>query len=166
MKETIKHYFPLVLTVLGAIYAIYIIFHSIAEIGLIFENASQKDNKTYIAQTLATQLEEDFPTPTYIGNSLIVGEGYVFETLFELDTDSTTALYLVDVKASNNSSVLTRLSTKSIKSLDQLPSAAIYDSEQHRLYFHNSGIYTLLIRLYYDHRPGILFECQIPVEAR
>ena len=92
--------------------------------------------------------------------------GYVFETLFELDTDSTTALYLVDVKASNNSSVLTRLSTESIKSLDQLPSAAIYDSEQHRLYFHNSGIYTLLIRLYYDHRPGILFECQIPVEAR
>ena len=164
MKEPIKHYFPLIMTALCLLYAISILFQSITEIGEIFENFSQKDNKSHVASTLATQLEAEFPTPLYVGNSLTVGKGYLFEALFELDFSNAT-LYLVDVKSANENSILTKLSPSDIESLEQLPSTAIYDTEQHLLYFHNSGIYTLFIRMYYNHRPGILFECQVPVEV-
>ena len=176
MKETIKHYFPLVLTILCALYALYIIFHSIGIIGDILKEAPQKNNKTLVAQVLAAELDSPIPTPVYVGNSLSTEDSYDFHKLFKLkladgtilslDSDSDIALYLIDVKSKNNISVLTKLSTEEIESLYQLPSSVVYDKEQHLLYFHNNGTYTLLIRLYYNHRPGILFECQVPVETR
>ena len=176
MTETIKHYFPLVLTILCALYAVYIIFHSIGILGDILKEVTQKNNKTLVAQALATELDLPIPTPVYVGNSLSTEEGYNFHNLFKLklangtiislDSDSDIALYLIDVKSRNNTSVLTKLSTEEIESLYQLPSSVVYDKEQHLLYFHNNGTYTLFIRLYYNHRPGILFECQVPVETR
>ena len=176
MKETIKHYFPLILSVLCATYAIYTIFHSLTEIGQAFETMSQKNHKSFVAQTIASQIEEEIPTPLYIEQSLIVGEEYFLEDLFELEfsngslipfgADSDIALYLIDIKNANHTSILTKLSTENITSLNTIPSSAIYNTDKKLLYFYSSGIYTLYIRLYYHHHPGVLFECHIPVEVR
>ena len=166
MKEVIKHYFPLVLTALCAIFAVYTLLHSLDELNKIFAQTTQQNNKTLVAESLASRIVDTLPTPAYIGGSLSVGEGYDFDSLFLIDSKSDTALYLIDVKSSNKESVLTKLTSTNINALSQVPSAALYDTEKHRLYFYNSGIYTLLIRFYYNHQPGVLYECEIPVEAR
>lgn len=184
MKETIKHYFPLILTMLCAVFAIHILFrgftnssHGIfTDIGGYFSNYVQKDNLISIAEQIEAQAKTPLPTPKYIGKTLTVGEANSFDDLFALEQSDgslvsisdlpTAALYLVDVKYSTGTSALTKFSSTDVENLEEIPSAAVYDTEKHLLYFHSSGIYTLYIRLYYDYRPGILFQCQVPVEVR
>lgn len=176
MKETIKHYFPLLLTALCAVFSISFLFSSFSDVGYSFSNITQKDYVTSVAKQAEAQLNAPFPTPKYIGNTLNVGDAYSFENLFLLEfSDGTTtkikeqsgtSLYLVDIKLHNDDSVLTELSSADIDHLEMIPSAVIYDTENHLLYFHNHGIYKFYIRLYYNHRPGVLFECLVPVETR
>lgn len=183
MKETIKHYFPLILTVLSAICAIQIFFHGsgnsqngiFTDIGTYFSNGMQKNNFTSVAGQVESQKQTPLPTPKYVGNTRIVGEANTFEELFVLqfsdgtlstiDESATAALYLLDIKNSNDTSVLTKLRSADIDNLEEVPSSVIYDTEKQLLYFHQGGIYKLYIRLYFDHRPGVLYECQIPVEV-
>lgn len=176
MKETIKHYLPFALTALCAVFAIPILFSIFPLIGESFTGITQKDYTTTVAQNMKAQLAEPLPTLKYAGATLTVGDANAFEDLFLIQfSDGTTApleelsdtsLYLVDIKLPNDTSVLSRLSSTDIDTLEAVPSAAIYDTEQQLLYFHKHGIYTFYIRLYYKHRPGILYECQVPVETR
>jgi len=166
MKETIKHYFPLVLTVLCTIFATYILFHSFSAIGKIFSNITLKNNQTLVSQQLEESSGISLPAPKYIGGTLTTEEPIVFHDLFSIGASEESAIYLVDIKKNGNTSVLTSLSTSNIDKLEDIPSAAIYDKEKQLLYFYSSGIYTFYIRLYYKHYPGILFECQVPVEMR
>lgn len=183
MKKTIKHFFPLILTALCALFGLSILFHGFSnspngiftEIGGYFLNHTQTDNLTLVAKQVETEEKRPLPIPQYIGGTLTVGEANAFDSLFTLkfpngtitsiDAESTTALYLLDVTYSNASSALMKLSEEDINALDELPSAAIYDTDNRLLYFNKGGIYTLYMRLYFDYRPGVLFECQVPVEV-
>lgn len=184
MKEIIKHYFPFILTVLCAVCALSIFFYGFTDsqngiftdIGTYFSNETQKNHLTAVASQVEALEKAPLPTLIYNGNTLLVGEPHTWNELFtlhfsdgtisKLEEQATAALYLIDVAVSDGSSVLTRLSSAEIDSLEELPSAAIYDIEKQLLYFHKSGIYTLRIRFYFDYRPGVLFECQVPVEVR
>lgn len=182
MKKAIKHYFPLILTVLCVVFAISILFYGFTsqngiftEIGSHYLSNTQKNNSSSVAEEVEALEKAPLPTPKYIGNALITGETYSFDELFSLelsdgsqilvDEVDTAGLYLIDIKYPGGSSVLTELSTEAIASLEEIPSAAIYDTENHLLSFHKSGIYTMYVRLYFDYRPGVLFECQVPVEV-
>lgn len=183
MKEVIKHYFPLILTVLCAMYGLLIFFHGFtnsqngifSDIGTYFSDGTQKDNLTYVANQMGAQEKAPLPTPKYIGNTITVGEAVSFDKLFTLEfTDGTlstveetptAALYLVDVTHSNGTSVLMKLSSADVENLEELSTAAVYDTDNRLLYFHSSGIYTLYIRLYFNYQSGVLFQCQIPVEV-
>ena len=184
MKESIKHFFPLILTVLCALSGISFLFHGFSnpshglflDIGTAFSDITQKTSTTNIPEKLGTQEKEPFPTLVYVGNTLIVGNTNSLLDLFLLQTSTgnasalgtfpDTTLYLVDVKSEKGTSLLTTLSTSEIENLEEIPSNVIYDPIKKHIYFYQSGIYTLCIRLYYNHHPGVLFECQIPVEAR
>lgn len=183
MKTVIKQYFPWILTVLCAVFAIHIFFHGFAnenhtifdEIGKLFSNTNQKDNQSNIAQQIEAQPQAPLPSIKYDGNTLTVGELYEFESLFTLSFPdgtmesaalSNTALYLVEVKNSAGNSVLTKLSASAIENLEELPSAAIYNEEEQLLSFHTSGIYTLYLRMFYQYEDGVLYQCNIPVEVR
>ena len=115
---------------------------------MIERKMSQKNHKSFVAQTIASQIEEEIPTPLYIEQSLIVGEEYFLEDLFELEfsngslipfgADSDIALYLIDIKNANHTSILTTLSTENITSLNTIPSSAIYNTDKKLLYFYSS----------------------------
>lgn len=176
MKDVIKHFFPLTLTILCAIFAIHIFLYSFTDIGNIFSDVTQQHLSSSVIEQINAKPESPIPTPKYIGKTLHVGTPTAFDDLFVLElADHTittvedlpnTALYLVDVTSSNGVSLLTELSSSDIDNMEEIPSAVIYDKENRLLYFYRSGVYTLHIRLYFNHQSGVLFECQIPVEAR
>ena len=177
MKESIKQFFPLILTALCALSGISFLFQGFFfDMGTAFSDMKQKNTTSMVAEELEAQTEEPFPALTYVGNTRTVGETNSLEDLFLLQTSTgetlalsntaNTALYLVDVKSPQGTSLLTTLSTSEIENLEEISSRVIYDADKKQLYFYQSGIYTLCIRLYYNHRPGVLFECQIPVEMR
>ena len=175
MKEPIKHFFPLVLAVLCTTCGITLLFHTF-DVGTAFSNLKQNTGTTSIAEHLNPLEKEPFPTLIYVGTNVTVGDANRLSDLFQLKTATgtlsaldavdDTALYLIDVKSETGTSLLTTMSTTDIQNLEELPSRAIYDSDKQLLYFHQSGIYTLCVRFYYNHRPGVLFECRIPVETR
>lgn len=184
MKTSIKQFFPLALTVLCMVTGIMILFHGFQthahgiyfDIGTTFSEITQNTHTSLIAEELIQSEKEDLPTLIYVGGSLSIGEAYALPNLFllqnaagtisTLDTLNNTALYLIDIKGETQNSVLTILSTFDLEQLEELPSKAIYDPETQFLYFHQSGIYTLYVRLYFDSRPGVLYQCKIPVETR
>ena len=157
MKEIIKHYFPLALTALCAVLAISILFSKITTIGKLFSTLSPNDYSTQLGKQIDVLTNAPLPALNYVSSPL---------TKTSLTNSSNASLYLVDIKNQSNASVLTRLSSDDIEALDTFPTPAIYDTEHDLLYFQNSGIYTLCIRLYFEHYSGILYECQIPVETR
>lgn len=176
MKNILKLYFPLILTVLCTTFAIGFLFRAIPLFSSAFSDMTQTDTFTSVAEELETLPKSPLPTLKYVGNSLTVGDAIAFEPLFLLQfADGTTAymqnnkqtaIYLFDVTSQNGSSVLSRFSADETLSLEELPSEAVYDNENHILYFRNSGIYTFYIHFYYDYHAGILYECQVPVEVR
>ena len=184
MKTSIKHFFPLVLTVLCSFIGIMILFHGFQnhahgiyfDIGTAFSDIKQNNHSTLVTDEFIQSEKEDLPTLLYVGNSLTIGEEYALSNLFllqnasgtisTLDKLNNTALYLIDIKGETQNSVLTILSTSDLEQLEELPSKAIYNPETQFLYFHQSGIYTLYVRLYFDSRPGVLYQCKIPVETR
>ena len=181
MQELIKHYFPLILTASSAICAIFLFFHGFGNssqgifsyIGHSVQIPEQKAIYSTVAQQTSTQ--SPAPIPIYEAGTLTVGNIYNFDCFFKIKLSNGdllpiteaphTALYLIDVIYPNGSSALSFLSSEDINSLEEIPSPAIYDKENHQLSFHKSGVYTLITRLHYAHRPGILFECPIPVEV-
>lgn len=183
MKEIIKHYFPLTLTALSVIFASLLFFHGFdnssqgffSYIGSSFQTIEQNEIYSTVAQENLGHALTPMPLPIYEGNALVVGNTYDFDSFFKLKFSNGellsttelphTALYLVDIIHTNGSSVLSLLSSDEIASLEEIPSPAIYDKENHQLSFHRSGVYTLITRLYYNQRPGVLFECTIPVEV-
>ena len=172
MKQFIKQYFPLILTVLGACFAIQIFFHGFGTLpsnifthmGSSFSTLNQKDNLSTVAQKMEAQPDVPLPSLLYTGKTLILGEAVCFPDLFPL-SDPSAAVYLNDIKNQNGISVLTILTSDEIDNLEELPSEVIYDKEQQLLYFHNSGIYQISLRLFLEGKDGILFECSIPVEV-
>lgn len=176
MKETIKHYFPFVMTVLSAVMAISILFANINSIGELFSTQKTNNYATTITEQINSLNNESLPLLTYNASALAVGDANILKELFSLkfaDGNMTTianssdaSLYLVDIKNQNNTSVLSKFSSDDIAAMETYPSKAIYDTEQDLLYFQDSGIYTFLIRLHFRHHKGILYECKIPVETR
>ena len=176
MKETIKLYFPLALTALCAVFAISILFAKHSSLQEMLSKLTSPDYSSTVANELYQLTSGPLPTLKYTATTLTVGDANHFKELFSrvfsdgnetpFHTYQNAALYLVDVKNSSGTSILTKLSTPEIDALESLPSAAIYDTEKQLLYFHKSGSYTLYIRFYFEDRSGILYECQIPVETR
>lgn len=184
MKRTITHLFPLLLTLLCTIFAVFLLLGQTSDsanglfdkIGTHFENLSQKDNVSSVAENVEALEKVPLPTPAYTGGSLLVGDIHAFTDLFTLKfsdgTTSTlqetpnTALYLMDVTTDTGTPVLTKLSDFEQENSEEIPSAAVYDTRNHLLSFHQSGTYTLTMQLYFDHRPGVFFTCRIPVETR
>lgn len=183
MVNMIKHYFPFILAVFCTIFAIQIFFHGFAaspydlytSLGTIFSDTKQADNSSSIAQKMEAHPKVPLPSIQYVGKTLMTGDPVHFQELFTLTfsdgmvvspTSIThAALYLDDIKNSKGNSVLTQLTSLEIANLEEVPTAAIYDTEQDLLYFHNSGIYKIILRLFVEGEDGIVFECNIPVEV-
>ncbi len=183
MQEIMKHYFPLILAALSAVFALFLFFYGFnnssqgifSYIGGSFQIPEQKEIYSMVALEISEQSLAPMPIPIYEADTLTVGNTYDFDCFFKLkfsngELFSTTeiphaALYLVDVISMSGASALSCLSSEEIASLEEIPSPAIYDKENHQLSFHQSGVYTLITHLHYDHRPGVLFECSIPVEV-
>ena len=85
MNEGLKHFFPLVLTVLCVVCGITLLT-SVWDIGSAFSNLTQNGASTTIAEQWNTQSNEPFPTLLYTGNSLTVGESIPISDLFLLQT--------------------------------------------------------------------------------
>lgn len=183
MKNVIKHYFPLIISVLGALFAFQIFFHGVAElpsdlftaIGRTFTDLKQKDNLSTIAQKEEAQPKVPLPSILYTGRTLTIGNAFYLQDLFTLSFSDGTivspnartdaALYLNDIRNLAGESVLTSLSSFEIENLEELPSPVVYDTEQQLLHFHQSGIYQLSLRLFLEGEDGVLFTCSIPVEV-
>lgn len=183
MKNLIKHYFPLILTVLCAFFAIGIFFHRFTNspydiftsIGSSFSDVKQKDNLSTVVQKEEAQPKAPLPSILYTGGTLTVGNVFPFQELFTLlFSDGTTtspsaittaALYLNDIQTLDGVSVLTQFSSHEIETFEELPSAVVYDKEKKVLYFYQTGTYKLSLHFFPDGEDGIFFECMIPVEV-
>lgn len=183
MKNILKLYFPLILTVLSVFFILQFLFHGLADtssnlfvaIGNNYTDAKQKDNRSLVAQKEGAQPKAPLPSIAYTGGTLITGEDFSFPKLFtltyfdgtvlSLDAATTAAIYLKDIRNKENDSVLTRLTSMEIKDLEELPSPSVYDTDKQLLYFYQNGIYHLTLQLFIDGEDGIYFTCNIPVEV-
>ena len=183
MKNVLKYYFPLLLTVLCVFFILQILFWNISEpsanmftsIGERLGNIKQTDNTTMVAKKEGAKPQTPLPSITYSGGTLTSGTAVSFPKLFTLTyadgstaspaASTTAAVYLSDIRNTEQTPVLTRLSSKEIQTLEELPSAVVYDTDRQLLYFYQNGIYSLSLQFFVDGEDGVYFACQIPVEV-
>lgn len=173
MKEFIKPLFAIALSAICAFFALHILFGVSDVINPIFENGESRFS--LLSPDLQPSSNQETPSLKYIGGSLTVGTPVNFPSLFQLtypdgtvtsaNDDAHTEFYLLDITNATGGSVITILNSSEEIDIEEISSAAVYNKQNAQLAFHNSGIYTACLRVYFENQPGVLYECSIPVEV-
>lgn len=79
--------------------------------------------------------------------------------------ESHVIIYLKDIKDTAGNSMCRQMKTKEIEAEEEISTAFTFDMEQDTLYIHKSGIYQMLIKVYFDAHTSIFYEFLLPVEA-
>ena len=172
MKETLKPIFLIIIATLCLLFSLFLFSHveSLSAILLAHNKnniSSLSPNDSDITHTLSLNLK-------YYGGTLSIGEEVTFSSLFNLETSPNFSLsnpsniqfHLLDIRNTSGQSALSFLNSEEIEALEEIPSSAVYDKTNDLLIFFQSGIYTVHLRLYYDNKPGNLYEFTLPVESR
>ena len=183
-KIFLKQMFLLLVVFMGVMFALYIYFSAPfnGKKGLV------KGTGTYVEAVMGTEsnggsnvdYEEDEEKETstfqlkYIYGTQTVGACVKFKSLLtvttedgekpgELEDDFT--IYLNDITDMNGNSVVEKLSTEMIESLEEIPAAFIYDKELDLLYFHKSGAFVVYMNIYDANGYKTSYEFTLPVEV-
>lgn len=182
MKTPIKHLFPIVMAAMGLFFAAVVLFKGLlgtdkgiyTDIGTGLTEATEMELINSVSDR-NQESEIEIPAIKYIGGARTVGEEINFKKLFQFTyedgmvisgTDEAyITMYLNDIKDASGNSVCEKFSTADIDAMEEIPSAFILDQEQNILYFHKSGIFKVLIKVYYDATTDVLYEFTMPVEV-
>lgn len=181
MKDIIKNYMILAVSVLFAIFCINYVWNPVPgdalreQIGSILENVKEKDVKSEGHVLLKEMSDVTIPNVKYIGGTKHVGDSMAFKEMFEVglcgDNYKSGAeedgfyIYFEDMQDRNGNSVVTYLDSKDIEILEEIPTAFILDREQEILYFHKSGIFIMYVKIYTTDGNSTTYECIVPVEV-
>lgn len=182
-KNVIRDVFIIIIVVIGVIFSITTIFGGLkgkddSIFSAIGEKVGTIKQEPHISE-IATELEEiseaEMPTIYYVGGSRTVGDAVSIEDMFEVQYENTsrmplseaenTFIFFVDVRDTSGNILVEKLTTEDIEKLEEIPSAFIYDKDQHILHFHQSGTFIVSIRVYSGTSSGMLYEFEIPVEV-
>ena len=116
------------------------------------------------------------PSVHYNEGALQIGDCVKFKSLLTViledgssvsgGSENGFAIYLIDVKAEAGNSVLEKISTEELVSMEEIPSAFVYDETLDLLYIFGSGTYTLQVKIYSDSGGMDMYEFQLPVELQ
>ena len=117
----------------------------------------------------------EIPQIHYIGDTRTVGDMVEITELFEIEYEDGTvvlakedekgSITLSDIKDTSDNTALTKLATEDVDALEDIPTAFVYDKEQHILYCHRSGVYKVYVKYYSGSANGVLYEFMLPVEV-
>ena len=182
MKMAVKQLFPILLVGLGIFFAASVYFDGLlgtengiyTDAGMIMEKNTETD---FIGEVLSdnAELQIEIPSIKYIGGTRKVGESVNFKEMFQFiyqdgnmvqGTDTTyVTIYLSDVEDASGNSVCEKLSTEEIEAMEEISTAFVVDKEQDILYFHKSGSFKVLLKVYYSANIYMEYEFFIPVEV-
>lgn len=181
MKEVIKNYLAIVISALFAIFCINYVFASPMgnelrnQIGSIFKNAQKEDTKSQSHLLLEEMLTATAPKVKYVGGTKNVGDVVKFkelievcvsENIYKLGTEEDGFyIYFKDICDESGASVVTYLNEREIDTLEEIPTAFIFDKQRQLLFFYKSGIFVMTIKIYTDDGISTTYEFAIPVEV-
>lgn len=182
MKTPIKNLFPILLAGLGIIFASMVYFVGLkgTEHGIftdagsaLAETTEQEITSGVLAENPVSETE--IPAVKYTGGVRTVGEAVDFRELFQFTytdgkvvsgTDETyVVMYLKGIADTTGKSVCSFLETEDIEAMEEISSPFVFDQEENILYFQKSGIFKMLIKVYYDANTYVEYEFSIPIEV-
>lgn len=182
MKVPIKELFPILLTASVCLFALAAFFYQTSDksiwntIGTGLSALSTETAFQPVEIDIHTTLPEDAPSLKYIGGTKKAGTSFPIEELFQLvypngqtaslSSDSQVTLYFINAETSLGTGAVEQYTNNEFESLEEITSPLSYNTDNHLLYFHKSGIYKLYVRFYYQNLEGILMEFSLPVEMR
>jgi len=179
LKKPIKYVFAILIIVPFVLFAVHFLYgknesgnYQVFDvIGNILESADISD----ITDIEITIDHSRAPIIEYCEGAHQVNSMTEFKGMFTVTTENGTkngkleddfALYLSDIRSASNLSVMEVLTTEQIEALEEIPAAFIYDQEKDILYFHQSGVFTVLLNVYGADGNMAQYEFLLPVEVK
>lgn len=177
MKIPIKYLFPILMAAIGIFFAVMLFFgteHGIyTDIGNGLTGMAGNTTVSRVNRDISGNIE--IPSTKYVGGVRHTGDVVSVQELFQFiykdgtvvfGTDgSRVTIYLKDIKDDSGKSMCSRMKTNEIEAEEEISAAFTFDTEQDILYIHKSGIYQMLVKVYFDAHTSILYEFSIPVEV-
>lgn len=181
MKKTLKEYFSVIIAVVGVFFAVAVYFGTGGMENGLFADTGEalagSDDRQILSNVPegAVPTDMDIPLVKYAGGAWTVGTSADFRELFRFifedgrsisgkDAENYT-MYFKDVTDMSGNSVCEKLQTKDIESMEEIPSAFVFDKETKHLYFHKSGKFMMYVRVYYSADTYVDYEFAVPVEV-
>lgn len=179
MQRPLKYIFAILVIVPFVIFSVYLLFGKNQDgnyqmfdtIGNTLESAKVSDApnaEISLSQSAA-------PIITYNQGAQEVDTMVEFKSMFTVTTENGTkngaveddfALYLSDIRSVADLSVVEFLNTEQIEALEEIPAAFLYDKEKDILYFHQSGIFIIIVNVYSTDGSMAQYEFVLPVEVK
>lgn len=183
MKDTLKHFFALLVIIPVVMFAIYFLYtgnvgngHGLfAGIGNLLEGAVTGGDTDPALPDAGAVTGTDAPLLKYSASTQEIDSSIRFKSLFTVITENgekngTTeddfAIYLSDVRNSADVSVVEFLTSEEMDELEEIPAPFIYDEESDMLYCYKSGVFTVLVKVYGANGAQAVYEFLLPVEAQ
>ena len=178
----LKSIYLLVIAVIGVVFAITVFFTGqngagggmFSAIGDGVGQIQQLENIVEVSAETNSQVTNNLKLH-YTGGVKQVGDIVALDDMLLVENESGSKsklseaniiIDLINIKDASGNSQLGKYDTEYINSMEVISTAVVYDTEQHVLYFHESGVFNVLFKIYTGAGEGILYEFNIPVEMR
>ena len=181
MKLPLKYVFSIFIITPAVFFAVYFLFARDGDGNIIkYQDFGTviKDADTHAEPQLNVVISNaannaSAPILKYRGGIQKIGSCVVFKDMFLVTTENGEKpgsleddfkLYLKDIRTSADYSVLEKLYTEDIGALEEIPTSFIYDQNLEVLYIHDSGNYTVTVKVYGANGSQAEYEFILPVE--
>ena len=182
MHKITKDAVLILMAVIALLFLITVYFVGFNGEGLIFSTFGRKmgtvNAEMPVSEThkkIEDVISVEIPQIHYIGETRTVGDSVIISDIFEIEYEDGTvvlakddqkgSITLSDIRDMSDNTVLTKLTTEDVESLEDIPTAFVYDKELDILYCHRSGVYRVYIKYYSGSASGVLYEFLLPVEV-
>lgn len=179
MKKPLKYIFVMLMIVPVVLFSVHLLFGKSQSgdrlvfdtIGDVLESANVEDTP----KADVTITRSDAPIIKYNQGTHEVDTSVNFKSMFTVVTsngekngiaEDDFSLYLSDIRSVADLSVVEFLTTEQIEALEEIPAAFLYDKEKDILYFHQSGVFTVMVNVYGTDGTMAQYEFTLPVEAK
>ena len=145
------------------------------DVGMLYKSMIKEEIKNDGFAYLNTFVSPYVPAVKYAASSLSTNSRISFKEQFVVtkedgnivkgSREDSFAIYLLDIRNSAGNSVLLRMSETEIAQIEEVPAPFVYEEKQDMLYCFESGIFTVIIKVYAANGGQEIYEFQLPVEC-